>query len=935
MMSRRHTASFCATLVLVAMMGLPAAADLSCTSPDLVAFVFDSGDINLVAPPAVVPYSAAVVLLNPSAPDISGFEFMLTCTNPTSVFRLSETLPPQAINIGDSFNFANGLTYIVGLGTPLPPTNDAMVLVQLQLLDVVPEQRDFFVSPTTPASIPGEIIFASGPNFDLFPMEPISRDFALPVGRLVIEGPELDYCSDEPLPLDLAVGIAFQGDTDNVAGTAAGATDGFDPDFDRPDANLALTFPHPEWGGNFKSDIKALYDPLTEAKQWTFVTTTDFSQSGSTGQQVAIDFFPSGLDTGQVDLRLFDRTTGQSTDLFPAYSYSYFAPAGPDSRTFDLFIGNDFGGLPELIVYVDGVLGEYADLGNRAATAEFATDGYDPGIDIPEPTPPPANYLTASFEHADWPLGPRFQRDVRALFDPLAETKTWPLTVETDQSGMVTLTFAPNFDPSTGYGLFIRDLQTGQTFDLFPSLSYVFQSLGLGTYRFELLIGVSQAPDLDPTFRDIPAGWSLVGPPLIPAPGADTLEDVILGLAPGFAYMFNFAGSTGYNPLAGSDPAYVGTGYWIGTDMPFTWTMQGERALDGVYIPLMQGWNLIGNPMWFPGPVENIQVLAGGATFPWATAVALGLVSNTVYAYDSAADQYVNTLDMQAWYGYWVSALGSDVTLFFDWRTFQTMPARLTAASRQQNPVGYKWETDIHLVDAASKSRTITLGVDTRATAGFDPIMDLPQPPPSPQGGPMLAVQRPEWDLASGQFFTTDIVAADQETVEWRILVSSPTPGNAVLHWDSADWPDGMDYQLYLPNDNRVVVMSMREENAYVMNLGAAAVPLVIRTPNMISGVDDLPGLAYGLEVYPNPFNPMTTLHFEMARSGTAEIRIFSVRGELISTLGNTFYEAGRHQAVWRGTDRQGRNAPSGSYFAKMYVDGQAKGDVVKMSLVR
>jgi hypothetical protein len=665
------------------------------------------------------------------------------------------------------------------------------------------------------------------------------------------------------------------------------------------------------------------------------VTTTNFDQSGSTGQQVAIDFSPNFTDSSLIDLRLFDRTTGQSTNLFPANRYTYFAPAGPDSRTFDLFIGNEAVGFPDLIVDFDAYAEGLLDTGNRAATADFATDGYDPGIDTPEPTPPPADFLTVSFEHADWPLGPRFRKDVRALYDPLAETKTWPVMVETDQTGGVTLVFSPNFGPASGYGLFIRDLQTGQTFDLFPNLSYMFLSPGPGTYHFELLIGMAEAPPLDPAFRDLPEGWSLVGMPLVPQPGFDTLGDVILGLAPGYAYMFGYPESTGYEALAGSDPARLGTGYWIGTDTGFTWTMDGERALEGVDIPMRTGWNLVGNPMWFPGPVENIQVKHDGAIYDWTTAVILGLVSNTVYAYDSPNDRYVNTVDMQPWYGYWMAAQVPGVTLFFEWRTFQNMPTRFAAEGLRVNDVGFRWRTDINLVDAANRTRTVTLGLDTRATAGFDPVLDLPQPPPSPRGGPMLAVQRPEWNLASGQFFTTDIVAADQESVEWRILVGSPTPGAAALHWDSSDWPEGMDYQLYLPNDNRVVVMSMREESAYLMELGGAAVPVVVRTPNMISGVDDLPDLAYGLEVYPNPFNPMTTIDFEMAKPGKAEIRIYSVRGELISTLVDSYQEAGHHKAVWRGTDRQGRNAPSGSYFAKMYVDGQAKGDVVKMSLVR
>ena len=216
-----------------------------------------------------------------------------------------------------------------------------------------------------------------------------------------------------------------------------------------------------------------------------------------------------------------------------------------------------------------------------------------------------------------------------------------------------------------------------------------------------------------------------------------------------------------------------------------------------------------------------------------------------------------------------------------------------------------------------------------------DPRFDMPQPPSSPNGGSRIAFVRPEWELAAGNYFTRDIMPEGKDPLTWNAVIQASSPGKVVLSWNGTDWPEGVDYQIYLPEENRVVVMSMRSQNNVHLEVGSRAVPIVFRTPDMTTGVEDMPGMNYEVGVHPNPFNPMTTIHFDLPRAANAEIRIYSVRGELFSVLGGQQYPAGRQEVIWQGRDRHGRNAPSGSYFARLYVDGSPMGTVTKMSLVR
>lgn len=68
----------------------------------------------------------------------------------------------------------------------------------------------------------------------------------------------------------------------------------------------------------------------------------------------------------------------------------------------------------------------------------------------------------------------------------------------------------------------------------------------------------------------------------------------------------------------------------------------------------------------------------------------------------------------------------------------------------------------------------------------------------------------------------------------------------------------------------------------------------------------------------PNPFNPSTELSFAVGRSGPVQVRIYSLRGQLVRTLVEERLEAGLHSAQWNGADDRGRSVASGSYVVRL-----------------
>jgi len=93
-----------------------------------------------------------------------------------------------------------------------------------------------------------------------------------------------------------------------------------------------------------------------------------------------------------------------------------------------------------------------------------------------------------------------------------------------------------------------------------------------------------------------------------------------------------------------------------------------------------------------------------------------------------------------------------------------------------------------------------------------------------------------------------------------------------------------------------------------------------------ITGIDDgqagLPErLALGRN-FPNPFNPKTTLRFDLPHAAAVELAVFDVGGRRVATLHAGLMEPGRHEVEWLGRADDGRALASGLYFARLRAEG-------------
>jgi hypothetical protein len=136
--------------------------------------------------------------------------------------------------------------------------------------------------------------------------------------------------------------------------------------------------------------------------------------------------------------------------------------------------------------------------------------------------------------------------------------------------------------------------------------------------------------------------------------------------------------------------------------------------------------------------------------------------------------------------------------------------------------------------------------------------------------------------------------------------------GNSVeisLELDASILPSGA-YDLNLEvmsNDPGMPVVTIRMH-------------VVVDSTVTITGVGDgqVPGTYQLHPNYPNPFNPTTTIRYDLPAAQDVKIVIYNVRGERVRVLVDRHQAPGRHEAAWDGRNSRGESVASGVYLYRI-----------------
>jgi hypothetical protein len=89
-----------------------------------------------------------------------------------------------------------------------------------------------------------------------------------------------------------------------------------------------------------------------------------------------------------------------------------------------------------------------------------------------------------------------------------------------------------------------------------------------------------------------------------------------------------------------------------------------------------------------------------------------------------------------------------------------------------------------------------------------------------------------------------------------------------------------------------------------------------VETPSELPTRDRLGGC------FPNPFNPLTRIRFELARPTLVDLKVYDLQGRLVRVLAaNELLAAGRYEAEWNGRDGRGAQVATGVYLYRLVTD--------------
>ncbi len=106
---------------------------------------------------------------------------------------------------------------------------------------------------------------------------------------------------------------------------------------------------------------------------------------------------------------------------------------------------------------------------------------------------------------------------------------------------------------------------------------------------------------------------------------------------------------------------------------------------------------------------------------------------------------------------------------------------------------------------------------------------------------------------------------------------------------------------------------------ASVVNSNMLVDNLVVSNP---TAVNDVP-VDFALnQNFPNPFNPTTTISFNIPKNGNVNLKIYNVAGQCVRTLVSGYQSAGNYSVVWDATDMNGSAVSAGVYFYVIEASG-------------
>jgi hypothetical protein len=192
-------------------------------------------------------------------------------------------------------------------------------------------------------------------------------------------------------------------------------------------------------------------------------------------------------------------------------------------------------------------------------------------------------------------------------------------------------------------------------------------------------------------------------------------------------------------------------------------------------------------------------------------------------------------------------------------------------------------------------------------------------------GTPALAVVGTNFVQAPRRAAVSDV---DNDTDPDVVVVGGNSTIGEVVYYENDGFLSFVKRAIDSTAGNRVALSVLdidksRTDDFFVVNNLPHQVVMYL-APDVGSAVHPSPdGPATLGPNFPNPFNPATTIEFELAADADVVLDVVSSAGEKVRALVHDRLDAGPHVVRWDGRNDRGEGVGSGVYFCRLRVDGR------------
>jgi len=159
----------------------------------------------------------------------------------------------------------------------------------------------------------------------------------------------------------------------------------------------------------------------------------------------------------------------------------------------------------------------------------------------------------------------------------------------------------------------------------------------------------------------------------------------------------------------------------------------------------------------------------------------------------------------------------------------------------------------------------------------------------------------------------------NEDNYLWTYDASNNMIGELRQQWNGSAWEDFERNTLTYDGSNNCLE-EIWEINWYITGWTNSVKKIHSYSPvGAIGDESDLLPNEFALSNYPNPFNPQTTITFNLPQTSTISLKIYDIAGKQIKTLiKEQKRSAGEHSVQWNGTDYNNHIVSSGIYFIQL-----------------